>query len=246
MYIPFLMHKISITSLVGLLILTMSSASFAQRSVEAIKADILDTAQKYAGQGDPDFNIQNELQPLVDELLEASPQPPVRERLHLLAAPWKQVWGPYDYDFDERGVDPELDLDEIYQVVSKDGYYWNIAPTYQDGDRSNVRISTLRGEYKLLDDRPDMIKIRFTRFPGVKGRPENLQLWKLAELAEKRQLPNKTTIVPTWIVRLFFGGGGLREVYTDENLRITYGDDSISDRSQEYLYIMVRADKATE
>ena len=67
-----------------------------------------------------------------------------------------------------------------------------------------------------------------------------MAVWELAALAEKGELPAKTTIVPTIIVRLFFGGGYLREVYTDEDIRITYGGDHVSKRTDEFVYIMTR------
>lgn len=49
-------------------------------------------------------------------------------------------------------------------------------------------------------------------------------------------------MVPGLIVRLFFGGGGLREVYTDDTLRVTFGDGDLDDRSEESLYIMRRVE----
>ncbi len=65
-------------------------------------------------------------------------------------------------------------------------------------------------------------------------------------MAEAGELPAKTTIVPGFIVRWFFGGGFLREVYTDEDMRITYGGDRVDDRADEHIYIMTRAGTAVE
>ncbi len=59
-------------------------------------------------------------------------------------------------------------------------------------------------------------------------------------LAESGTLPNQVTIVPTFIVRLFFGGGTLIEVYTDETIRILYGSNNDEFKTK-YLYVMVRA-----
>ena len=47
------------------------------------------------------------------------------------------------------------------------------------------------------------------------------------------------TIVPSIIVKLFFGSGALREVYTDTNLRILYGSNG-KDFTKEAIYIMTR------
>lgn len=90
-----------------------------------------------------------------------------------------------------------------------------------------------------------MLKVRFTNYPSNRGRPEGVALWELAAMAEKDALPAKTTIVPTIIVRLFFGGGYLREVYTDEDMWITYGGDHVDDRTDEFIYIMTRSSVIT-
>ena len=218
------------------MVATTPGDTSAARSVAAIKADILNLSQTFIGQGDPDFSKQRALEVLVAELLAAAPQPPVGQRLDLLAGPWYQVWGPYDYRGNDRGtVDPKITVDEIYQVVFRDGYYYNVNPV-----KGKDRIALLRGEFQLVPDRPDMLKVRFTRFPGNKGRPEDIPIWELAALAETGKLPNKTTIVPGFIVRWFFGGGALREVYTDADMRITYGGDSVDDRADEHIYIMTR------
>ena len=93
----------------GLLVAASAPSVIAARPVAAIKADILALAQSFAGQGDPDFSRQEALEKLVTELLAAAPQPPVAARLDLLAGPWYQVWGPYDYRGGDRGtVDPKI------------------------------------------------------------------------------------------------------------------------------------------
>lgn len=38
---------------------------------------------------------------------------------------------------------------------------------------------------------------------------------------------------------MFFGSGALREVYTDEDMRIVYGSDG-KDFSKEFIYVMTR------
>ena len=219
----------------GLMVASTPGDVAAARTVADIKADILTMSQGFICQGDPDFSRQRSLQVLVDELLAAAPQSPVEKRLELLAGPWYQVWGPYDYRNDDRGVDPETTVDEIYQVVFREGFYYNVNPV-----RGKGKIALLRGEYQLVPGHPEMLKVRFTRFPGNEGRPASLDLWELPALAEAGKLPNKTTIVPGFIVRWFFGGGYLREVYTDRDLRITYGGDDLDDRGDEAIYIMTR------
>lgn len=225
--------------LLGLAVLAPAAAGQNAEAVK-VKEQILELARKFQGQGDADFSRQRQIDPLVRKLLQAAPQPPVKDRLKLLYGPWKQVWGPYDYRNDDRGVDPELGINEIYQVVFEGGYYYNVSPNYPDGDRSKERISLLRGEYKLVDGQPDLLRVKFTKFPGARSRIPGRKLWELAEMAEQDKLPNRITIVPTFIVRLFFGGGTLREVYTDEDLRLIYGSDG-KNNSKESLYVMERA-----
>lgn len=139
-----------------------------------------------------------------------------------------QVWGAYDYRNDKRGVDPALGVNEIYQVVSKDGYYYNVAPNLPKADKSGAdktkeRIGLLRGQYKLDPQNEGLLRVKFTNLYGLKVRPAGKNLWDLPALAESGRLENRKTVLPGFFVKLFFGGGALREVYTDEDMRILYG-----------------------
>ena len=141
-----------------------AQANPAQRRVAKIKAEIVTLARSFAGQGDKDFSRQKQLQPLVDELLSAAPQPPVKDRVELLSGAWRQIWGPYDYRTSgARGIDPDTIPDEIYQVVFPGGYYWNVTP-----QRGSDRIALLRGRYAPVG-KTNFLKARFTRFPGKHG-----------------------------------------------------------------------------
>ena len=202
-----------------------------------VKAEIIALAQKNQGKGDPDRKIQNSLEPLVQRLLKLNPQPSVKKRLKLIAGTWKQVWGAYDYRGNARGVDPSLKTDEIYQQVSPKGYYYNVSPLLKENYAP--RIGLLKGRYKLDPKNPNVLEVKFIKYPGNRTRPQKLELWDLPELAEKGELPDPVTIVPRIIVWLFFGKGRLNEVYTDEDLRITYGS-SRNKKLNDYLYIMTR------
>lgn len=210
---------------------------------DALKSRIFALAEKFKGKGDPDFTRQKQLEPLVQKLLDIAPQKPAIERIDSISGAWKQVWGPYDYRGDDRGVDPKLDPDNIYQVVFKDGYYYNVNPIQEGKPNNKTRISLLRGEYQINPETPNRLPIEFTRFSGNLGWPDNKKIWELAALAEQDRLPHKITIVPSLIVKLFFSEGTLREVYTDEDMRITYG---LGDSSLEsgYIYIMRRVGDA--
>jgi hypothetical protein len=225
---------------VGLLFSPTSFAASKADTVESVKAEILELATSYAGQGDPDQSKQKPLELLVEKLVQLSPQLPIKDRLPVLEGAWKQVWGPYDYRNDDGGVDPTLGVDEIYQVVSGDGYYYNVAPYYPNGDRSQEKIGLLRGEFVLDTSDVNGLKVKFTDYPGADPRPVGYQLWELAPLAEAGTLPNATTIVPSFIVRAAFGGGKLEEVYTDSELRIVFGT-SARPGSRKSIYVMTRA-----
>lgn len=219
-----------------ILMLPPSAMAETERTVESIKKDIVALATKFIGKGDPDFSKQKELDVLVKELLKANPQKPVSERLPKLYGAWHQVWGPYDYRRrNSRGIDPDTNVEKIWQVVMKNGYYYNVMPS-----KDSERINLLKGKYETVGKHPELLKVRFVEFPGQKGLPKGLNYWDLPDLAEKGKLPNKITIVNKFIVWLFFGGGYLREVYTDDTMRITYGANRRNDRSKEFIYIMTK------
>ncbi len=228
------------------LLVSLSFSALANNfeDTQKTKEKILSLAQKYQGQGDPDLKIQKELQPLVDKLLTLNPQPKVKDRLDLLYGTWKQVWGPYNYRDNKRGVDSSLKADEIYQVISPLGFYYNVNPNL-DKKKGNVqRIDFLKGEYVVSPTNPNGLNVQFVKYIGMKNRPTDKNIFEYIEEAEKNQLPNQITVVPRFIVKLFFGGGTLVEVYTDENLRILYGTNN-KEFQIPYLYIMTKVSPRT-
>lgn len=205
---------------------------------DEVKKELILRASKYTGQGDPDFKIQQELEPFVNRLIELNPQPPVRDRLSLIYGVWKQVWGPYDYRNSNRGVDPTIGVNEIYQVVDPDNFYYNISPNYKNGNKNNERISYLRGKYVLSKKDPNGLDVRFDRYPGMRKRPVR-PIYDFVTEAENGTLPHQFNVVPTIFVRIFFGGGTLQEVYTDRDLRILYGYND-NEFLRPALYIMMK------
>lgn len=221
--------------------LLFSSATFANyfEEINVLKQTITATAEKYQGQGDPDFKIQKELEPLVAKLLTLKPQANVNDRLPMLFGVWKQVWGPYEYRKNDRSVDPTLNPKEIYQVISPEGFYYNVSPGLDAKTKKEKNISYLRGEFSLSKKDPIGLDVKFTKFIGMKNRPTERAIYQYVDEAERDQLPNQITVVPRPIVKIFFGGGTLREVYTDESLRILYGSNGKNFKDQ-YLYIMTK------
>lgn len=219
--------------------LAFSPAAPTDPKILALKGKILQIANNYSGQGDPDQSKQRSLEPFVNQLVQISKMPPIKERIPILAGAWKQIWGPYEYKNDDGGIDPKIGIQEIYQVVFADGYYYNVSPYYPNGNRSKEQIALLRGQFQLDPTDVNGLRVKFTNYPGVDQRPKQMNIWDLAAIAEAGQLEGKITIVPTWIVRLFFGGGKLEEVYTDNDLRILYGSKGKAG-ARRSLYIMTR------
>lgn len=216
-----------------------------REEIESLKSQIVTLAESYQGQGDPDQKKQKALEVLVNKLIQKSPMPPIKDRIGILAGVWKQVWGPYDYRNDDGGVDPNLGVREIYQVVFAEGYYYNVSPIYKKGDRQRERIGLLRGVFKLDPNDSNSLRVKFTKYPGVEPRPENTNIWDLAVIAEAGNLKNRVSIVPTWIVKLFFGGGKLEEVYTDDDLRLVYGSNG-KHGARRSLYVMTRVNASSQ
>ena len=211
----------------------------ARADTEQTKRTILKIAQSYQGQGDSDGSKQRRLEKLVTKLLRENPQAPVSHRLPLLYGAWKQVWGPYDYRSNDRGVDPALDPANIIQVIFKDGYYYNVNPTRTKKGKAKG-ITLLRGEFVQDPEQANHLNVRFTNLRRLKGpMPTGLRLQDLPELSEVRSLSGERTVLPAFFVRLFFGGGTLNEVYTDHDLRILFGSGRDGGPGN-YIYVMKR------
>jgi hypothetical protein len=221
--------------------LFFSNLTFAGQfeDTKILKKSIITIAEKYQGQGDPDFKIQNELEPLVKKLVAINPQAKINDRLPFLYGVWKQVWGPYEYSKNDRSVDPTLDAREIYQVISPEGFYYNVSPSLDSKTGKEKSINYLKGKYQLSSKDAIGLDVKFVKFIGMKKRPTEKAIYEYVDEAERDQLPNQTTVVPKLIVKFFFEGGTLREVYTDEDLRILYGTNKKNFKNQ-YLYIMTR------
>lgn len=228
------------TAIAALGLAAAGARASVQDQIDAQKREILALAQSFAGQGDPDFSKQQALEALITPLLALAPQPPVRDRLELLAAAWRQVWGPYDYTGSGRGVDPALAADEIYQVVFREGFYYNVTPLWAGGDPARERIALLKGRFRTDRSAADVLRVRFVEYPGFRDRPPGYELWQLPAALETGVLSNDIDLLPPAAVKLFFGSGALREIYTDADMRLVYGASSTGFEDA-YLYVMTRS-----
>ena len=201
-------------------------------AVRALKKEIINLAESYRGQDDPQGTKQDKLNTKIARLLREAPQSPAQDRVSDLAGAWEQVWGPYRYGRQGR---LEIDPSYVYQVVHEDGYYYNIT-------RSEVRgkkiTAFLRGEYVANGDRLD---VRFTRNIFYVGGwiPNGISIYDVAVLAESGVINGPDIPVPE-------GQGPkgregrLREVYVDGDLRITYGSEAGADPNVGDLYVLRR------
>jgi hypothetical protein len=226
-----------VLSLCGILLTACVQASTAEMA--HVKAEILRLATSFSGKGDPDFQLQRQLDPLVERLVDLCQPPSVGERAGLLEGTWKQVWGPYNYRSLDRSVDPALDTASIYQFVEGNRRYANVCIVFDSADRARPRVSLLRGELQP-GDRGDSLAYSFTGYyvlPGVD--PASLRLADLPRSFSAGELTAARPVMPGWLVRLLSTDGVLREVYTDESLRLLYAHPH-GKPEKAHLYVMTR------
>lgn len=188
-------------TVLGLFISIASSADSADLESEKnlLKQQIISLAKSYEGQGDPDLSKQQSLEPLVQKLLSIAPQSTLKERMGILAGSWRQVWGRYDYKNNDHGVDPELGTEEIYQVISSEGYYYNVSYLYKNGDVNQKRIGLHRGEYQLSEQ-----KVAYSK--AILYERGNISSATLPHVWE-RMLSDSAIKVGTKIISFAFGPG---------------------------------------
>jgi hypothetical protein len=206
---------------------------------EAVKSELLAVAQSHHGEGDPNLEIQHELEPYIKRLIELKPQLPISERKQMLVGAWQQVWGPYDYrNTQKRGVDPTVDANHIYQIVFPEGYYYNVANVLDRKTHQPKQTILLRGEYTIKDQ--NRVDVQFTNLRKLAAiPPDTTEYIALPARSESGELAGQKTVLWSWLVRLLIGGGTLQEVYTDEDLRLTYGS---SGDETPYLYVLKRVE----
>ncbi len=213
-----------------------ASATDDATKVRALKKEIVALAESYRGEDDPKGERQDNLNKKISKLLKVAPQTPSSERTRRIAGAWEQVWGPYNY---ENQGPLKTDPSYIYQIVDESGFYYNITRSEFDGQKITA---FLRGEF---DPEGDRLRIRFTsNIFYVNGwLPKGTSLTELARLVEGGILNGPE--VPS-------GGQGpkgkrgfLREVFVDDEIRITYGSEENDAPGTGNLYVLKRV-KATK
>jgi PAP_fibrillin len=200
-----------------------------QVKVKVLKAAVLRVSERAQGTCDQDDNnpvVAAVVNRLTDRLVAAAGSRTEAQKLPQVAGAWKQVWSNLD------SSSPVCTrADQIYQVVSPDGFYWNIAENVVPGGASVQGF--LRGQYEVT---PNFLRIQFTRqavSPVLV--PTGTDLVDLAGQAEAGAFTPLPDSPPVGV------RGELQNTYVDDDLRIVRGRD---DRpgSPESIFVLVRAD----
>ena len=182
--------------------------------------------------------IRDELEPLVQELSTYQEPAAAIDQLDILAGAWKEVWSD---DIEPEPPGFTTDRDRVYQVITRDGYFYNIG-----GLRGPLRsrpAGYLRGVYR---DAGINLAIEFTRvgfrLQGVNSIGNLLDHIKSVESGATRLInaPGNTN-VPNGPVG---ATGTIRNIYIDQDLRIATGQND-ADGIQD-LYILTRVDSPVE
>lgn len=219
--------KIALTSallLLGINVYSVYANQDNQSLIEEQKQKIISLAEKYRGDDSPEGRALLETE--VETLLSMTEKLPIEERIKRLPRAWEQIYGPISYG---RIINIPLDPNRIYQVVMKEGYYYNIGYSQFLGGTITT-TGLLKGEYAIQDDG---IQIKFVKNTvSLKEIPSDVHLKSLVRLAENKNL----TTIQIPLSSRARQPGFLSEEYIDNTLRITHGGNLNNPR--EYLYVL--------
>ncbi len=191
---------------------TSSALSTAAR-IEGLKCRIRSIALANTTRDDNVADVEAELLPLVNELASLEPPRTETETVQKLEGVWRSLWNNLRFD------PPNIKVDETraYQVVTKDGYYYNLSNSTAFGFVKTVGV--LRGAY--ASDGNGGFDIEFTangfRLGELRG-----DLFALAQGIEARTVP--VLYLPGRVPNGPVGvRAGLTTIYVDDDLRIAGG-----------------------
>ncbi len=185
--------------------------------VESLKTELLDIAFANIDREDNLEEVRERVEPIIRDLAGVFGSPPVEQILPKLAGAWRQIWS----DFPYRGTPGVQDDNrQVYQVVSPNGYYYNLGNQLRPG--AGPLTGVLRGAYDL---EPDQLRIRFTRLGFRFGHLDPTRV--LSDFAEDlesgrediRPVPGEG-LAPNGPVNIY---GTLKTLYIDDELRIGFG-----------------------
>ncbi len=201
-----------------------------QAAIIEMRDNILAAAEAARTACDHDDNtaeIRASLNTMVEELVALAPQRTESEKASEVAGGWLQIWSDNPFTTVDNIC---FDTDHIYQIVSLDGYYYNISQVDAFGSSLGYFI---RGIYESQEDAlpVEFTDAYFSMAPLVSG----TDLLDLVQTAENGEIV-PAQIPPTPVVGIT---GTLGNIYVDEELRIiTDGSSAVANSSD--LYIMRR------
>jgi hypothetical protein len=220
----------------GLFLCTLASPAAIQAQdnsrIEVLKQEIREIALQNLGNRDNLEETRAMLNPLVDELAGYHTPLSAEEDLPSLEGAWKEI---YSDDVEPEPPGFKTDRDSTYQVITREGYFYNLA---------NLKgvitvLGVLRGQYKPAGD---FLNIEFTKVairPSALSDKENL-----VDLAQRIETRKAFTIVPPGNNKAPRGPvgaqGNIRNIYIDADFRVATGSnfaDGVED-----LYVL---DKVT-
>lgn len=210
--------------------LTSSAAAHAETfsRAETLKNEIRAIALSNLGNRDNLEETRALLNPLVEELAGYHAPLSAEADLPSLEGAWKEI---YSDDVEPEPPGFKTDRDSTYQVITRDGYFYNLANL----KGAITVLGVLRGQYKPVGD---FLEIEFTR---VAIRPNALsEKEDLSELAKRIEAGKVFTIVPPGNNRAPKGPvgaqGNIRNIYIDADFRVATGSN-FADGVQD-LYVL--------
>ncbi len=212
--------------------------SIGTQSQELSKADVLDAkaqirqiALANIDRSDNWQEVRTQLEPSIQRLVAFYGARPLEQKLGVVAGAWRQIWS----DFPYMSAGPiSMDSRQVYQVVTKDGYYYNLGNNKALGILPLTGV--LRGAYEPDGDK---LTIRFTRV--------GFRLGHLDQSRDLNDLVGGLESGKDYVIPIPGGGaapngpvnvsGKLKNLYADEDLRIDIGsqDAFVDEQGKERL-----------
>lgn len=185
-----------------------------QRRVAQLKAQIRAISLANQIRTDNLPAVSTQLRPLINRLVALTPPKSPAQTLDLLVGPWYNLWANLGYG----AFAP--DLKRIFQVVTREGHYYNLSQSPAPIPLIGYTVNALRGAYAPI---PEGFAIRFTRngvYGGTLVGKSGADLVALAAAIESGARPVLPVPGPIGIT------GRLTTIYVDQDLRIVGGDQT--------------------
>jgi PAP_fibrillin len=186
------------------------------------------------------------LEPLVERLVALAGRDDVPTQLAKVEGAWHELWSD---DREPEKPNSKLRRDTVYQVVTKSGFFYNLATSEVSIPGGPVTANTgfLRGVY-TIDAKRNGIEIEFTKAGYVDGfLPAGTDLVDAIYRAETDPSYLKKLPFPLKAPRGPIGQKGfLTNVYVDGDLRIARGEAYLDGKQDLYVLGKVSTPVVTE